>query len=77
MDPAGQPVIKKNRTKFCCKLVATQNNPMQRNAFIRNTAALATGLLALNPKDMLAALLQQPAWKIKMLTDNFEANVPL
>ena len=43
---------------------------MQRNAFIRNTALLTSGLLALNPKNMLAALLQQPAWKIKMLTDN-------
>src|SRR5882757_6009585 len=43
---------------------------MQRNDFIRNTAALATGLLILHPKDMLASLLQQPAWKIKMLTDN-------
>ena len=43
---------------------------MQRSAFIRNTTLLASGLLALNPKNMLAALLQQPAWKIKMLTDN-------
>ncbi len=42
---------------------------MHRSAFIRNTTALA-GLLALNPKNMMASLLQQPAWKIKMLTDN-------
>lgn len=43
---------------------------MQRRSFIRSTAALSTGLFLLNPKDMLAALLQEPAWKIKMLRDN-------
>ena len=43
---------------------------MQRSAFIRHTAAITTGLLALNPKDLLARLLQQPAWKIKMLRDD-------
>lgn len=43
---------------------------MQRSAFIRNTAAVGAGLLALGPKDLLARLLQQPAWKIKMLRDD-------
>ncbi len=39
---------------------------MQRRSFLRNTG-LTAGLLALTPKDMLAAFLQQPAYKIKML----------
>lgn len=43
---------------------------MQRSSFIRQAAALSTGLFLLNPTDMLAGLLQQPAWKIKMLRDN-------
>jgi len=40
---------------------------MQRRHFLRNTA-LTAGLFSLSPKDLLASLLQQPAWKIKMLT---------
>ena len=43
---------------------------MQRRSFISGAAAFSTGLFLLNPKDMLAGLLQQPAWKIKMLRDN-------
>jgi len=39
---------------------------MQRRSFLRNTG-LTAGLLALTPKDMFAAFLQQPAYKIKML----------
>ena len=42
---------------------------MQRSAFIRNTAITATGLLLFNKK-LAAAFFQQPAWKIKMLTDD-------
>src|SRR5205809_7123319 len=42
---------------------------MQRRHFLRNTA-LTAGLFSLSPKDLLASLLQQPAWKIKMLNDN-------
>jgi len=42
---------------------------MHRRYFIRNTA-LTAGLLALSSKDLLAALLQQPAWKIRMLNEN-------
>ena len=40
---------------------------MQRRHFLRNTA-LTAGLLSMGPKDLLATLLQQPAWKINMLT---------
>lgn len=40
---------------------------MQRRYFLRNTV-LTAGLFSLSPRDLLAALLQQPAWKIKMLT---------
>lgn len=40
---------------------------MQRRQFIRNSA-LAAGLLSLAPRDLMANLFQQPAWKIKMLT---------
>lgn len=39
---------------------------MQRRNFIRNTA-LTAGLLSLSSKELLAAFLQQPAWKIRML----------
>ena len=39
---------------------------MQRRSFLRNTG-LTAGLFALTPKDMFAAFLQQPAYKIKML----------
>jgi glyoxylase-like metal-dependent hydrolase (beta-lactamase superfamily II) len=40
---------------------------MQRRNFLRTTA-LTAGILSLSPKDILASLLQQPAWKIRMLT---------
>lgn len=40
---------------------------MERRQFIRHTA-LTAGLLSLAPRDLMAALFQQPAWKIKMLT---------
>ncbi len=40
---------------------------MQRRHFLR-TSALTAGIFSLSPKDLLASLLQQPAWKIKMLT---------
>jgi len=39
---------------------------MQRRHFLRTTA-LTAGIFSLSPKDLLASLLQQPAWKIKML----------
>ena len=42
---------------------------MQRRRFIRSTAFTA-GFLSLSPKDMLAALLQEPAFKIKMLRND-------
>jgi len=42
---------------------------MQRRSFLRNTAITA-GLMALTPKEMLAALLQQPAYKITMLRND-------
>ncbi len=42
---------------------------MQRSAFIRNTAITAAGLLLFN-KQLAAAFFNQPAWKIKMLTDD-------
>ncbi|MFM9911590.1 MAG: MBL fold metallo-hydrolase [Chitinophagaceae bacterium] len=41
---------------------------MQRRYFLRNTA-LTAGLLSVSPRDLLASLLQLPAWKIKMLTE--------
>jgi cyclase len=39
---------------------------MQRRSFLRNTGITA-GLMALSSKDLIAAFLQQPAYKIKML----------
>jgi cyclase len=39
---------------------------MQRRSFLRNTG-LTAGLMALSSRDIFAALLQQPAYKIKML----------
>src|SRR6478752_6867232 len=39
---------------------------MQRRSFLRNTG-LTAGLMALSSKDLIAAFLQQPAYKIKML----------
>lgn len=39
---------------------------MQRRTFLRNTG-LTAGLMALSSKEILAAFLQQPAFKIKML----------
>jgi cyclase len=42
---------------------------MQRSTFIRQTAITATGLLLFN-KQLAAAFFNQPAWKIKMLTDS-------
>lgn len=39
---------------------------MQRRSFLRTTS-LAAGVLALSFKDLLAAYIQQPAYKIKML----------
>ena len=39
---------------------------MQRRSFIRNTG-LTAGLLALSSKDLMAAFLQEPAYKIRML----------
>ncbi|MBV9987779.1 MAG: MBL fold metallo-hydrolase [Chitinophagaceae bacterium] len=39
---------------------------MQRRSFIRYSG-LSAGLMALSSKQLLAAILQQPAWKIKML----------
>lgn len=41
---------------------------MLRRQFIRNTA-LTSALLAMGSKDLLAFFQQQPAWKIKMLTE--------
>ena len=40
---------------------------MQRRSFLRNTGITIAGLSLLN-KEILAAFLNQPAWKIKMLT---------
>lgn len=42
---------------------------MQRRSFLRNTGLTIAGLSLLN-KETLAAFLNQPAWKIKMLTDD-------
>ncbi len=42
---------------------------MQRRDFLRTTA-LTTGGLLLAQKEMLAVLLQQPAFKITMLTED-------
>ncbi len=42
---------------------------MQRRSFIRNSALTLGGLALLN-NTALAQLLQDPAWKVKMLTDN-------
>ena len=39
---------------------------MQRRSFLRNTG-LTAGLFALSSKDLFAKLLQQPAYKVKML----------
>lgn len=42
---------------------------MQRRSFLRNTGLTIAGLALLN-KDTLASFLADPAWKIKMLTDD-------
>ncbi len=42
---------------------------MQRRSFLRNTGLTIAGLALLN-KDSLAAFLADPAWKIKMLTED-------
>src|SRR6188768_666777 len=42
---------------------------MQRRSFLRNTGLTLAGL-SLSNKETLAAFFGQPAWKIKMLTDN-------
>lgn len=42
---------------------------MKRSSFIRY-AGLSAGILALAPKELMAALLQQPAYKITMLRGN-------
>ena len=42
---------------------------MQRRSFLRNTGLTLAGLSLLN-KESLAFFLNQPAWKIKMLTDD-------
>lgn len=42
---------------------------MQRRSFLRNSGLTLAGLALLN-KDTLAAFLTDPAWKIKMLTDD-------
>ena len=42
---------------------------MQRRSFLRNTGLTLAGLALLN-QDTLASFLADPAWKIKMLTDN-------
>ncbi len=42
---------------------------MQRRSFLRNSGLTLAGLALLN-KDSLASFLQDPAWKIKMLTDD-------
>ncbi|XVJ64780.1 MAG: MBL fold metallo-hydrolase [Lacibacter sp.] len=42
---------------------------MNRRHFLRNTA-FTTAALGLPAKDLLALILQQPAWKITMLTDD-------
>ncbi len=42
---------------------------MRRRNFIRNTSFTLAGLTLIN-KHMAAAFFNQPAWKIKMLTDN-------
>ena len=41
---------------------------MQRRNFLRNTGLTMAGLALFN-KEMAAAFFSQPAWKIKMLTD--------
>jgi cyclase len=42
---------------------------MQRRSFLRNSSLTIAGLALLN-KDSLASFLSDPAWKIKMLTDD-------
>lgn len=42
---------------------------MERRSFLRNTG-LTAGLMALSSRELLAAFLQQPAYKIKMLRNN-------
>ncbi len=42
---------------------------MHRRSFLRNTGLILAGLALLN-KETLAAFLADPAWKIKMLTDD-------
>jgi cyclase len=42
---------------------------MERRSFLRNTG-LTAGLMALSSKEIFATLLQQPAYKIKMLRGN-------
>src|SRR5882757_322483 len=42
---------------------------MQRRSFLRNTGLTLASLALLN-KDSMAAFLADPAWKIKMLTDD-------
>ena len=42
---------------------------MQRRSFVRNTGLTLAGLALLN-QSSLASLLFDPAWKIKMLTDD-------
>ena len=42
---------------------------MQRRSFLRNTGLTMAGLALLNKKT-LASFLNDPAWKIKMLTDD-------
>lgn len=42
---------------------------MQRSTFLRNAGITAAGLLLFN-KQLAAAFFNQPAWKIKMLTDD-------
>lgn len=42
---------------------------MQRSTFLRNAGITAAGLLFFN-KQLAAAFFNQPAWKIKMLTDD-------
>ena len=42
---------------------------MQRRSFLRNSSLTLTSLALFN-KESLAFFLNQPAWKIKMLTDD-------
>ena len=42
---------------------------MKRRSFIR-TAGISAGILAFTPKDLLATIFQEPAYKIKMLRDD-------